>query len=38
MLTYHGGLFRAFEHDLQRRWCIDNMLNKLNVLQQCINC
>ena len=38
MITYHGGLFTAFEHNLQRRRCIDNMLNKLDVLQQCTDC
>jgi len=38
MLTYHSGLFTAFEYNLQRRWCIDRMLNKLYVLQQCTHC
>jgi len=38
MQTYHSGLFTAFEHNLKRRWRIDDMLDKLYVLQQCANC
>lgn len=38
MQTYHGGLFTAFEYNLQRRRCIGYMLDELNVLQQCTDC
>ena len=33
MKTYHSGLFTAFEDNLKRRRCIDNMLDKFYVLQ-----